>query len=92
MRTLIPDRGTTVAHEVEETGETVLYDERGGQLLVLNDSGAGIWYLLDGKRSVEEIAARVAAELDAEVEVVRGDVESFLRTLEERGIIRLQAG
>jgi hypothetical protein len=47
----VPRRKDTLTHEVTDTDEVVIYDSNGPQLLVLNDMAAGIWLMIDGKRS-----------------------------------------
>ena len=53
-----------LAHEVED--ETVVYDRTQHQAHRLNETVAKVWSLLDGKRSVSEIAG----ELDVNESVV----------------------
>ena len=59
----VPERLAPVTHELTETDETVLFDENASELLVLSDSAAAIWYLIDGKRSVRDIAEFIEVEV-----------------------------
>jgi hypothetical protein len=83
----VPERKNTVTHEVTDTAEVVIYDASGSQLLVLNDIAAGIWLMIDGERSVEEITEEILSQLDAERETVSRDVLAFLSQLEDRTLI-----
>lgn len=86
----VPKRKTTVTHEVTDTEEVVIYDGSGSQLLVLNDIAAGIWLMIDGERSIDDITAEILAHVDAERETVTRDVLAFLSQLEDRTLITWQ--
>lgn len=85
----VPRRKDTLTHEVTDTDEVVIYDgnDTSPQLLVLNDIAAGIWLMIDGKRSVEDIAAEILRHVEAKPETVTHDVVAFLGELEERKLI-----
>jgi len=83
----VPIRSDRPVSEVDERGDTVLYDQAGGRLLVLNDVGAGVWTLIDGQRSVVEIAQLVVEHLPAEREQVEDDVAAFIDTLREQNLV-----
>jgi hypothetical protein len=85
----IPKKRPALTHEVSETGEVVLFDEAGQRLLLLNDVGAAVWLLLDGVRSVEDIARVVTETLPADIAQVQRDVQAFLQTLHEHGLVDL---
>jgi hypothetical protein len=72
---------------VSETGEVVLFDERGERLLLLNDVGAAVWLLVNGARTVREITQIILETLPADRSRVEGDVACFLDTLAGHGLI-----
>jgi hypothetical protein len=82
-----PFRADTVAHELEDEGQVVVYDAEHNQLLVLNEIGAAVWFLVDGCRTVTQITEQVAGAFQANVADVGRDVEAFLGALEARGLI-----
>ncbi len=53
----------------------------------LNESGAFIWELIDGKRNVEEIISAVTHEFDTNGETAGADVLNFLENLKDYLII-----
>lgn len=53
----------------------------------LSETADSIVQLCDGKRTVEDIVAALAAEFDAPPEVLRGDIETLLADLEMRGLL-----
>lgn len=82
-----PRRCDVQVHELDENGETVLFDKQGSRLLVLNAVGAGVWHLCDGNRTVDDIVSEILETLPADRDQVRTDVEAFLRELESGGLI-----
>ncbi|HSN83456.1 MAG TPA: PqqD family protein [Polyangiales bacterium] len=85
----VPRRKDTLTHEVTETDEVVIYDgnEQSPQLLVLNDIAAGVWLMIDGERSIEEITSEILKYVEAEPDTVTRDVITFLGQLEQRKLI-----
>ena len=83
----VPQRRDTLTHEVTDTDEVVIYDGSGPQLLVLNDIAAGVWLMIDGQRTIDDITAEIVSHLDAERETVTRDVLEFLGQLEHRKLI-----
>ena len=53
----------------------------------LNGVGGAIWAELETARTVDEITRRVAGEFEVEDDVARADVERFLASLLEAGMI-----
>jgi hypothetical protein len=86
----IPMRVADVAHEVQETGDVVVFDAAGNQLLLLNDVGAAVWLLIDGARTPAEIARVIIETLPADPAQVERDVQRFLATLEGHGVVELR--
>src|SRR6266498_1974290 len=58
-----------------------------GEVLVLNPIGTRILELIDGKRSVAEIAGVIESEYTVSAEEARRDLETFLQTLQEAGAL-----
>lgn len=85
----MPQRKNTLTHEVTDTDEVVIYDgnESSPQLLVLNDIAAGVWLMIDGERTIEDITAEILRHVEAEPETVSRDVVTFLDQLAERNLI-----
>ena len=83
----VPRRKDTLTHEVTDTDEVVIYDGSGPQLLVLNDIAAGVWLMIDGKRSIDEITAEILNHVEADRVTVTRDVLTFLGQLEQRKLI-----
>jgi hypothetical protein len=57
---------------------------------LLNQIGAAVWLLLDGARSVQEIARMITETLPADPAKVETDVQAFVDSLASHGVIELQ--
>jgi hypothetical protein len=68
-------------------GEGVLVLPGQGKVKVLNTIGARIWSLIDGKRSVSDIANILTIEYEVDSHQAQLDVLRFLEELAEREII-----
>jgi Coenzyme PQQ synthesis protein D (PqqD) len=78
-------KGSVRQTEIE--GEAALLDTATGSLHVLNNIGAAIWLALNGQRSTDEIVAELSAAAAADRGRVRADVEDFLRSLGQLGLL-----
>jgi len=76
---------------VEEFGPDMvaLCPVEGGVPVVLVGTGVEIWHLIDGRRSVVDVAATLAGRYGAPVDAVSHDVEDLLGRLDEAGIVAL---
>ena len=87
---MIPSRLIPTAHDLQDTGEVIVYDADGKRLLVLNVVGAFIWDLIDGARTLAEIVDATHAEFaDVERAQIESDVRSFLGSLADHGVVAL---
>lgn len=66
----------------------VLVSPEAGNLRVLNASGAAIWQLLDGRRTVAEVEAELSRRYRIPAEQARADLGQFLSDLHGRGLLR----
>ena len=67
--------------------EAVLVLPEQGKVKVLNEVGARIWSLVDGKRSVREIAAEICREYQVTPANAEEDTLGFLNDLAQRGVV-----
>ena len=68
-------------------GEAVLVDPKKGMVRVLNPAGARIWEMIDGRRTVAELAADIAAEYGIEASRAEADTITFCEDLVRRGVL-----
>jgi hypothetical protein len=72
---------------VDDQAVLVLADS--GEVEILNEVGAVIWELIDGRRSSEEIGNQVGERFDVAPEQALEDTNEFLGKLVEAGAIQL---
>ncbi len=68
-------------------GEAVLVDPKKGMVRVLNPAGARIWEMIDGRRTVAELAADIATEYGIEASRAEADTTAFCEDLVRRGVL-----
>jgi hypothetical protein len=80
-----------VAREIE--GEIIIVPLVAGigdledELFTLNETGKAIWELLDGRRSLQEVARELSEKYAAEPEKIQTDVLGLVGELLRRGMI-----
>jgi hypothetical protein len=88
-----PVRRAALAHEVDETGEVVVFDAEGNRLLMLNQIGAAVWLLIDGERTNHDIAQLIVETMAVDAgdrPRVETDVDAFVHHLVEHGVVELR--
>lgn len=75
------------ARTVDGSAVIVLADS--GEVTVLNEVGTIVWELIDGRRSVQDLAAAVAAQYQISLDQAEQDVTAFLTTLIEASALTL---
>lgn len=83
---MIVARAPATASRVIE-GEAVILSLDTKVLRGLNPVGSRIWELIDGRRSVEAIAAIIVGEFEVGPEAAARDVGAFVRQLLDRGLV-----
>jgi glutamine phosphoribosylpyrophosphate amidotransferase len=81
-------REQVAATVVDDYAVVILADD--GIVNVLNPLGARIWALIDGRRTVGDIAAVIASEYDVRPEVAARDTAEFVQTLVDTRAVVLQ--
>jgi hypothetical protein len=68
--------------------EMVLVSPQSGHYQVINQVGATIWGLIDGKRTISEIKRALVNQYDIPADQALQDILAFLTSLETRGLIK----
>ncbi len=84
--TSIPSREERVVDEVMGDEAVLLLPDR-REIKVLNELGARTWSLIDGNRSVIQIAEMISQEYEVDMETVLSDTLAFLNELRGLGLI-----
>jgi hypothetical protein len=82
----IPHRTPSVASRSLD-GEAVLVHPAHGKVIVLNGVGSRLWELMDGQRSVSQIAGMIADEYDVSMVKAESDALAFCQDLVGRGLL-----
>jgi hypothetical protein len=83
-----PRRDPSVAWRVIQ-GEAVMVLPSTGKVHTLNEVGTRFWELIDGQRSLEEIAKKIEEEFDAPPGAIEADCQRFANELAERRLLTL---
>ena len=69
--------------------EAVLILPEQGKVKVINEVGAAIWTLLDGKNSIQQIIEEICTQFDVDEATAEMDTLKFIGDLIEREIVRI---
>ena len=68
-------------------GEAVLLNPLDGSYFGLNIVGCSFWEKVDGEKTIEEIIDLLLQEYKVERDVLVSDIEEFVKSLENKGLI-----
>jgi hypothetical protein len=71
----------------EVEGEVVALDVEASEYVAANKAGATLWRELAGGATREQLTAALVARFEVDEATAAADVERFLATLRERGLI-----
>ena len=67
--------------------EVILMRLDNGELLSLAETAAAVWRLIDGSRDRDALVTALAAEFDADQQLIARDVGELLQQLKEAGLV-----
>jgi hypothetical protein len=70
-------------------GEAVLVFPSKGKVKVLNEVGARIWALADGKRSIGDIATQITKEYEVDISQAQQEALGFIQELVDKDVMRI---
>ena len=88
VKTNVPVRNPEIIAKSADD-EAVLVMPQKGQVKVVNQVGAVIWELIDGKRTIENIIDEIVSQFDVDPVTAESDVINFTTELYKREIINL---
>lgn len=80
-------RKTDVETHLLPDQSLLLYEKSQGVAVPVNESGAQVWHLCDGSRSVDDIVEDLALRYDAPRRQIDGDAREFLALLLRHGLV-----
>lgn len=75
----------------ELDGEAVLLDLRSGKYFGLNGTGARIWACMKEGLDEGHVVQRLVSAFEVDADRARADVEAFIDSLVERGLIKVRS-
>jgi hypothetical protein len=82
-----PITNPTAVLQENSDGWGVLVNMDTAASVALNPTGVVVWKLIDGKRGVAEIIAKVTRQFKHVPDTAAADIEALLSTLAEEGLI-----
>lgn len=76
----------------EAEGEGVLVNLNDDHYFSFNETGIAIWKLIDGKKTVEEIAQEICKNWDTGLTEALKDTIDFVKKLKRAGLLKGQGG
>jgi hypothetical protein len=73
--------------EAHTSDQLVLLDQKSGKFLTLSEVGSYVWGLIDGARTIGDIAYSVSLEFDVENEQALVDLIQFAEQLVDAGLV-----
>lgn len=70
--------------------EGVIVNQKNAEALVINEVGARLVEVADGKRTIADCAELLAGEFDAEREVIERDLLAFANALVDAGVAAVE--
>ncbi|HEO97908.1 MAG: PqqD family protein [Campylobacterales bacterium] len=79
---------TVFAQEVD--GEMVLLDMNSENYFGLDGVGTDIWKAIEEKKVLKEVLETLLEQYDVEEEVLKNDLFTFVKKLQENGLVEVQ--
>ena len=70
--------------------EAVLVLPGKGKVKVLNEVGAAVWQLINGKRNIQQISSEISKQFEGDQQTIEQDILHFIVELTEREIITVK--
>lgn len=84
----VPSPGRRAAWQ-QVDGEAVVIDLQSRRVMGLNKTGSFLWCAADGKSTIEQLAARLAAAFPVSLERARSETAAFFGMMARRGLVEL---
>lgn len=69
---------------------TMLFDSASGRLFELNESGKKAWVLMDGKRSLGEVAKAISKEYGIDKKEAMNDLLNFVKEMLDLNLLTIR--
>ena len=82
----VPSR-TIGAVDADVDGQRVLLSPKDFAYLGIEGSGAAVWDLVDGQRTIDQIVARLEEQFEAPTGAIRAEAVAFIAALADAGLV-----
>ena len=83
-------RGDLLANDLSDS-ETVMLDVAGGSYYGVKDVAKAIWDLLESPITFDTLCERLGEQFDVDAQTCRTETEAFLSTLQQQGLLVVEA-
>jgi hypothetical protein len=85
--TMIPEKTPDLIWRSLDDGTVIINPEQ-GDVKVLNNVGARVWELIDGQRSVGQIAQEITQDYEVSLDEANKDLQDYLKVMITQGLLQ----
>jgi hypothetical protein len=87
ISTMIPEKNPDLMWRSLDDGTVIINPEQ-GDVKVLNNVGARVWELVDGQRSVSQIAQEITQDYEISLDEANKDLQDYLKVMIGQGLLQ----
>jgi len=87
ISTMIPEKNPDLMWRSLDDGTVIINPEQ-GDVKVLNNVGARVWELVDGQRSVSQIAQEITQDYEVSLDEANKDLQDYLQVMIGQGLLQ----
>ena len=84
---MIPEKSPDLIWRSLDDGTVIINPEQ-GDVKVLNDVGARVWELVDGQRSIDQIALEITQDYEVSLDDANKDLKDYLNVMIDQGLLQ----
>ena len=85
--TMIPEKKPDLIWRSLDDGTVIINPEQ-GDVKVLNEVGARVWELVDGQRSISQIAQEITQDYEVSFDDANKDLQDYLNIMIDQGLLQ----
>ena len=84
---MIPEKSPDLIWRSLDDGTVIINPEQ-GDVKVLNEVGARVWELVDGQRSIDQIALEITQDYEVSLDDANKDLKDYLNVMIDQGLLQ----
>ena len=84
---MIPEKKPDLIWRSLDDGTVIINPEQ-GDVKVLNEVGARVWELVDGQRSISQIAKEITRDYEVSLDDANKDLQDYLNVMIDQGLLQ----